>query len=217
MSIAAPTASPPTIRAATKVAKVVASDASSADTTNSTAAHNSTFLRPSRSLSTPANALPTRAPQPRLLTAQPSLRSPPALLSAKYSRMNGTTPEITVASKPSNRPPIAAVRATNPTLSLRGPGESRGSSLVIVLFLHRLASVLRACYKANCKRLHFSAQEPKSLPTGGQSRERSRTETFDDCAGHLADSRDLGRGSCVRAGDNRRGCRHGHPRQSHIL
>src|ERR1044072_8654452 len=124
------------MRAPTNAASVVASDASSADSTNSAAAHSSTFLRPSRSLNTPAQALPTSAPQPSELPAQPSRRSPLAPRKSKYSRMKGATPEITVASNPSSRPPIAAVSATKPTFSWRCPMRAVCASLLVIeLFL----------------------------------------------------------------------------------
>src|SRR6185437_6411356 len=109
--IAAPTASPPRMRARMNVTYECANAARSEEPRKSIAVSSSTDRRPYRSLSTPVQRLPAIAPQPRLLTAHPSARLPEAPPSPKYSRMNGTTPEITVASKPSRKPPRAATSA----------------------------------------------------------------------------------------------------------
>src|ERR1700676_2366041 len=74
--IAAPTARPPQIRAATNTAKRVDNAAVREDARNNTAVSSSTLLRPKRSLNLPAARFPAIAPQPRQLTAQPSLRPP---------------------------------------------------------------------------------------------------------------------------------------------
>src|SRR6266436_4117398 len=75
MRIAAPTPRPPQIRAATNTVKLVDNAAVKEDARNNTAVSSSTVRRPKRSLKLPAARFPAIAPQPRQLTAQPSLRS----------------------------------------------------------------------------------------------------------------------------------------------
>src|ERR1700729_1142863 len=99
MRIAAPTPRPPHMRAATNTAKRVENAAAREDARNNTAVSSSTLLRPKRSLKAPAAKLPAIAPQPRQLTAQPSLRLPAEPGRPKYSRMQGTGP-IDVAPAP---------------------------------------------------------------------------------------------------------------------
>src|SRR5450755_4480760 len=117
MRIAAPTPRPPQIRAATNTAKRVESAAVKEEARNNTAVSKSTLLRPKRSLKNPAAKLPAIAPQPRQLTAQPSLRLPPEPCRPKYSRMKGTAPEMTVASNPTRKPPSATVAAMRKILN----------------------------------------------------------------------------------------------------
>ena len=112
MRIAIPTATPAMMREMTKMVKFVVNADSSAEPAKSSAVTISTFFRPNRSLKKPATALPPNAPQPRQLTAQPNFKSPLVPVRSKYFLMNGTAPEMTVASKPSRKPPIATVSAT---------------------------------------------------------------------------------------------------------
>src|SRR5512133_745021 len=118
MRIDIPTATPAMIRELTKTVKSVATADITADPPNKRPVKMSTFLRPNRSPRNPATALPAKAPHPRQLTAQPSFRSPEVPVRLKYDLIKGTTPEITVASKPSRKPPIATVRATAATYKL---------------------------------------------------------------------------------------------------
>src|SRR5580658_3022238 len=115
--IAAPTPRPPHSRATTNSAKRVENAAAKEDARNNTAVSSSTLLRPKRSLKDPAAKLPAIAPQPRQLTAQPSLRLPAEPWRPKYSRMKGTAPEMTVASNPTRKPPSATVAAMRTILN----------------------------------------------------------------------------------------------------
>src|SRR5579863_2655694 len=115
--IAAPTPRPPQMRAATNSAKRVENAAAKEEARNNTAVSSSTLLRPKRSLRGPAARLPAIAPQPRQLTAQPSLRLPAEPWRPKYSRMKGTAPDMTVASNPTRKPPSATVAAMRTILN----------------------------------------------------------------------------------------------------
>src|ERR1700682_320922 len=115
--MAAPTARPPQIRAATHTAKRVDNAAVREDARNNTAVSSSTLLRPKRSLNLPAARFPAIAPQPRQLTAQPSLRLPAEPPRPKESRTKGTAPEMTVASNPTKKPPSATVEAMRTILN----------------------------------------------------------------------------------------------------
>ena len=101
------------MRETTKAVKFVARADSRAEAANKSAVASNTFFRPKRSLKNPATAFPPKAPQPRQLTAQPSFKSPLTPPRLKYFLMNGTVPEMTVASKPSRKPPMATVSATS--------------------------------------------------------------------------------------------------------
>ena len=116
--MAPPTAIPPRIRDRTNTEKSPVVAESSAETVNSNAVSIRTFFRPKASLKKPASAFPPSAPQPRQLTAQPSFRSPLVPASVKYFLMNGTAPEITVASKPKRNPPTATISATDTVYNL---------------------------------------------------------------------------------------------------
>src|SRR5258708_1351727 len=96
--ISAPTPRPPQIRAATNTAKRVENAAVKEDARNNTAVSSNTLLRPKRSLKLPAARFPAIAPQPRQLTAQPSLKLPAAPPRPQYARTNVTSPQITPAS-----------------------------------------------------------------------------------------------------------------------
>ena len=108
----------------------------SADAVKSIAVSISIFFRPNASLKKPASAFPPSAPQPRQLTARPSFQSPPLPLKTKYFLMNGTAPEITVASKPSKKPPTATISATETVYSL-GLFISRPPHSLFWLYRHR--------------------------------------------------------------------------------
>src|SRR5271157_1713204 len=118
MRMVPPTAIPPRIRDRTNTEKFPVVAESSAETVNNNAVSIRTFFRPKASLKKPASAFPPSAPQPRQLTAQPSFRSPLVPVSAKYFLMNGTAPEITVASNPKRNPPIATISATDTVYNL---------------------------------------------------------------------------------------------------
>src|ERR1700693_5310822 len=109
--IAAPTPRPPHIRAATNSAKRVENAAAKEDARNNTAVSSSTLLRPKRSLKDPAAKLPAIAPQPRQLTAQPSLRLPAEACRPENSRMKGAAAGIAVAANADKKPPSATVAA----------------------------------------------------------------------------------------------------------
>ena len=118
MRMAPPTAIPPRIRETTKMEKLSVVAESKAEKVKNNAVSIKTFFRPKASLKKPARAFPPKAPQPKQLTAQPSFRSPLVPVSPKYFLMNGTAPEITVASNPRRKPPTATIKAMETVKSL---------------------------------------------------------------------------------------------------
>src|SRR6185369_17140818 len=128
---AAPTASPPKKRAATKLVKVEARPVAADVAANVTDTASSTFLRPYRSPSRPANADPSTHPNRRQLNAQPRLNS----VNLKCSSRNGPAPVMMAISNPNKSPPSAAVAARKMTYrrltfsstgdTARGPESTR--------------------------------------------------------------------------------------------
>ena len=107
MISAAPTPKPPSMRAATRTAKLGATAQTSAEIVNRTAAILSTGRRPSRSLSGPETIMASVAVRVSDATDQPS-----SILDRLNSgSMNPTTPEMTDASKPIRNPPSATISA----------------------------------------------------------------------------------------------------------
>src|SRR5581483_4403266 len=95
---------PPSRRAATNSADVVAAPAPSADSRNSTAEAISTERRPRRSARRPARNAPRAQPSSIEATSKPT----PAELEWKARRRPSTVPLMTPLSKPKRKPPIAA-------------------------------------------------------------------------------------------------------------
>jgi hypothetical protein len=105
---AAPTPSPPNIRATTSHRKLGASAEAIADIANRMAAILSTGRRPMRSLRGPDNIIASVAVSANDDTDQPTW----ILVSENSTSMKPTTPEITDASKPIRNPPSATNSAT---------------------------------------------------------------------------------------------------------
>src|SRR2546429_503294 len=107
-----PMATPPQIRQAMKIEKLLATALPREVMAKSNAATINNRLRPNLSLSAPATNAPTRQPRRAQLLAHPIWAS---LVSSKYLWKNGFAPPITTQSQPNNRPPIAATMEMSQT------------------------------------------------------------------------------------------------------
>lgn len=119
-SEATPTPTPPRMRNTTKTQNRCGNAVPTAEARNSTPASTSVFLRPNRSLNTPASRQPTTQPSSAQAAAQPLS----AGLRAKCACKKPMAPEITAVSYPNKRPPSAATRQTS-TRYAEWPGPSR--------------------------------------------------------------------------------------------
>ena len=104
MTLAAPTARPPTSRKNTNWAVVMDAPHPSALITNRTLVITITGLRPKRLASRPANRAPTAQPSSTDATENPV----PAVPAPKAFSRASTVPLMTELSKPNRKPPTAA-------------------------------------------------------------------------------------------------------------
>lgn len=138
MTLAAPTASPPIMRAKIKNQELCAAPAAIAETRNSAAEIIRTARRPQRSARLPAKKAPMAQPINIEATSNPVKKA----LDWKVCLSPSTVPLITPLSKPNRKPPIVATqlirmmkRVFSPasgapsmeTLDMGSPGNMQGS------------------------------------------------------------------------------------------
>ncbi len=120
MTLAAPTAKPPTTRAITNASELCAAPAPSAESRNSTAAMISTPRRPRRSPRRPAKNAPIAQPSSMEATSKPI----PAWLDWKVCLRPSTVPLMTPLSKPNRKPPKVATQLMRTMKEVFSPGAA---------------------------------------------------------------------------------------------